>query len=234
MAQKKIVLSIPIYNWIRDCINSGEFKVDDKIPSESQLRARFGVSSSVVREALSQLKNEGLIRSHQGKGVFVNPRSNRSSFRLEIDSLPSDVKNLNFVIELLVAIEMAAAKSAAIRRTESDLKKIRQALIAMEYAIACDKLGDQEDFNFHQAIVNATHNPHFIALNEYLEQQVRQLIRSARSNTAEYHHNLIQFVQKEHQDIYKAIEKQDPEEAAEAAETHLRNAASRLETYINS
>lgn len=234
MTQKKIVLSIPIYHWIKDSINSGEFKVDDKIPSESQLRERFGVSSSVVREALSQLKNEGLIRSHQGKGVFVNPRSSRSSFRLEIDSLPSDVQNLSFVIELLVAIEMAAARFAATRRSESDLKKIRQALIAMEYAIACDKLGDQEDFNFHQAIVNATHNPHFIALNEYLEQQVRQLIRSARSNTAQYHHNLIQFVQQEHQDIYKAIEKQDPEEAAKAAETHLRNAANRLETYINS
>lgn len=229
----KQVLSIPIYNWIKNKISTGHYKEGDKIPSEAQLRQQFNVSSSVVREALSQLKNEGLVTSHQGKGVFVNPRGNRSAFRLEFDELPTDTKNLSHVIELLMAIESAAAKYAAIRRTESDLKNIRRALIAMEYAIACDKLGDKEDFNFHQAIVDATHNQHFIALNDYLEKQVRQLIRSARSNTAQYHQNLIQFVQQEHKAIFDAIEKQDPEAAEKAAEIHLRNAATRLDTYIN-
>lgn len=227
------VLSIPIYNWIKDKISTGHYKEGDKILSESQLRQKFEVSSSVVREALSQLKNEGLVTSHQGKGVFVNPRGSRSSFRLEFDIQQTDTKNLSHVIELLMAVESAAAKYAAIRRTESDLKNIKRALIAMEYAIACDKLGDVEDFNFHQSIVDATHNKHFIALNNYLEKQVRQLIRSARSNTSQYHQNLIQFVQQEHKAIFEAIEKQDPEAAKKAAETHLRNAAKRLDTYIN-
>src|SRR3546814_7956010 len=81
-----------------------------------------------------------------------------------------------------------------------DLKKIKRALIGMEYAIVHDQLGDTEDYAFHQAIVDAAQNPHFIALNEYLEQHVRHLIRSARSNTAQYHQNLVEDVQQEHQD----------------------------------
>lgn len=233
MAGRKLnaALSTPIVDWLKAEIDAGHLRADDKLPSEAQLCERFTVSRSVVREALSQLKSEGLVRSHQGRGVFVNARGTRRTFSLDPAAL-SDTKNLGHVIELLVAIEAAAARHAAERHTHDDLKKIRQALIGMEYAIACDQLGDEEDFAFHQAIVDATHNPHFVTLNEYLEQHVRRLIRQARSNTAQYHHNLVKDVQDEHQAIVQAIESRDPIAAADAAERHLRNAAKRLNTYI--
>ncbi|MGO3889570.1 MAG: FadR/GntR family transcriptional regulator [Paenalcaligenes sp.] len=231
--KQSVAYSTPIVTWIRQEIETGNFVADQKLPSEAQLQERFGVSRSVVREALSQLKSEGLVHSQQGRGVFVNARGERRMFSLDMSGATlGDLTSLEHVIELLVAIEVAAAKHAAQRHTAADLKKIRKALIGMEYAIACDQLGDEEDYAFHQAIVDATHNPHFITLNEYLEQHVRRLIRQARSHTAQYHQDLIEDVQAEHQAIVQAIEQRDSDAAAAAAERHLRNAAERLRTYI--
>jgi len=180
---------------------------------------------------VSQLKSEGIVYAQQGRGVFVNERGTRQTFRLRSASL-DDAEGLEHVIELLVTFESAAARLAAMRRTPEDLKRIRRALVGMEYAILHDELGEKEDFAFHQAIVEAGRNPHFKALNGYLEQHVRRLIRRARSNTAANYADLIQAVQDEHKAIFAAIEAGDALAAGNAAETHLRNAAKRLNMYL--
>ena len=84
----------------------------------------------------------------------------------------------------------------------------------------------------HQAIVEATHNPHFIALSSHLEQGARRVIRQARTNTRYRHIDLIEAVQQEHQAIFDAIKQGDPEAAERAANTHLENAAKRLDMYL--
>ncbi len=59
---------------ITSSILDNEFKEGDKLPSERELCARFNVSKSTVREALRLLQTEGLIRSVNGVGSFVNRR----------------------------------------------------------------------------------------------------------------------------------------------------------------
>src|SRR3546814_18058148 len=100
--------------------------------------------------------------------------------------------SLALVMELIVTVEVAATRFAAMRRTPEDLKVIRRALIGMEFEIANDRLGDEQDFAFHQAIVEATHNPHFIALSSHLEQGARRVIRQARTNTKIRHVGMIE------------------------------------------
>ncbi|NYT77479.1 FadR family transcriptional regulator [Alcaligenaceae bacterium] len=224
-------LTTPIVMWLTQEIEQRHLQPGDKLPSEKRLCEQFSVSRSVVREAVSQLKSDGLVSSQQGRGVFVNERGARQTFRLDPTRL-DDVEDVGHVIELLSAIEVTAARLAALRHTPDNLKQIKQALVGMEYAIVHDQLGDAEDYAFHQAIVDATHNPHLITFNEYLEQHIRRLIRKARSNTAQYHHNLVEHVQEEHRAIVRAIEARDPDAAAKAAESHLRNAAARLSTYM--
>ncbi|PLC50196.1 GntR family transcriptional regulator [Pollutimonas subterranea] len=224
-------LTTPIAAWLKDEIEQQRLTPGSKLPSEKQLCEQFSVSRSVIREAVSQLKSEGLVSAQQGRGVFVNERGSRQSFRLDPTRL-DDEEDVGYVIELLIAIEVAAARLAALRHTLDDLKKIKRALVGMEYAIVHEQLGDAEDYAFHQAIVDAAHNPHFITLNEYLEQHIRRLIRKARSNTAQQHQGLVECVQEEHHAIVRAIEARDPDAAASAAEAHLRNAAQRLSTYM--
>ncbi|MBO3274019.1 FadR/GntR family transcriptional regulator [Pseudomonas schmalbachii] len=229
--QSRQLVTEAIVEWLHRQIESEELKPGDKLPSESALQERFSVGRSAVREALSQLKSEGLVRAEQGRGVFVNERGARQVFRLQPASL-DDSESLTHILELLVTFESAAARYAALRRTPEDLKRIKRALVGMEYAILNDELGEEEDFAFHQAIVEATRNPHFVSLNDYLEQHARRLIRQARTNTAQNYAELIQDVQDEHKAVFNAIEAGDAKAAAEAAETHLRNAAKRLNMYL--
>ncbi|MFA7665238.1 MAG: FadR/GntR family transcriptional regulator [Burkholderiaceae bacterium] len=214
-------------------IQRGERLPGERLPSERELCELFGVSRSVVREALSQLKSDGIIGIRRGSGAYVLERDQRQSFRIQ-DVVIEERGSLTLVMELIVAVEVAATRLAAMRRTPEDLKLIRRALIGMEYEIANDRLGDEQDFAFHQAIVEATHNPHFIALSSHLEQGARRVIRQARTNTKIHHVDLIEAVQEEHQVIFDAIKAGDPDAATLAAETHLKNAAQRLDVYLKS
>jgi GntR family transcriptional repressor for pyruvate dehydrogenase complex len=56
---------------IAERIDGGAFKPGDRLPTELQFAATYGVSRTVVREAVHQLKSQGLVRSRQGSGVFV-------------------------------------------------------------------------------------------------------------------------------------------------------------------
>lgn len=217
--------------WLSEEIRKGHLLPSAQLPSERHLCELFSVSRPVIREALAQLRAEGLINVRQGRGAFVTERRHRQVFRLAPGSLTERDEQAH-VLELLLAIEVPATKLAAVRRTEEDLLKIRRALVGMEYAIVHDRLGDEEDFEFHQAIAGATYNPHFKELTEHLESSVRGLIRQARSHTADLSGELVKAVQEEHKAIYDAIVNGDSEGAGIAAERHLRNAAARLETYL--
>jgi GntR family transcriptional repressor for pyruvate dehydrogenase complex len=221
-----------VAEWLVGLVRSKSLKPGAKLPSERELCAQFSVSRPVVREALSRLKTEGLIVIQHGRGAFVAQGNQRQMFRMRDVSL-ADKDELAHVIELLIAIEVTATKLAAQKRSPDDLRRIRRALIGMEYAIANDQLGDQEDYEFHQSIVDATHNPHFRELSEYLEHRVRRLIRRARQNTADSSDDLVKAVQLEHKAIFHAIEARDPEAASLAAEAHLQNAGRRLAVYLN-
>ncbi|KFI25165.1 FadR/GntR family transcriptional regulator [Paenirhodobacter enshiensis] len=211
-------------------IGRGEFAPGARLPSERDLSAHYSVSRPVVREALSHLKSDGLVEAKAGAGVFVTTNREPRFFRLpDVDIDETD--SLAQIMELLMAVEVAATRIAAEHRTEADLKKIRRELLGMEYAIASDRLGDEEDFAFHRAIVAATHNPYFMSLSRHLEKGTRNVILTARTNTKMNLSVQLDAVQAEHQAIYQAIAEKNPEAAAVAAATHLRNATERARMY---
>lgn len=218
-----------IAKLLRGVIRKGTLKPGDRLPTEQQLCRMFGVSRSVVREAISQLKYDGLLESFQGRGLFAKDGGEGAAFRIEDPDL-NDQHELAHILELLVAVEVAATGLAAERRSRRDLKRIKQALDAMAAAIDQGHSGVEEDLSFHRSIVEATDNPFFITFVGFLENRVRNLIRAARANTARFD-GLAYAVQNEHEAIYQALAARDPEAAKTAAERHLRNAAARLQLY---
>ena len=56
---------------LRSKISSGELQVGDLIPSTVKLMEQYGVSSTVVRHAVAQLRTDGILEGHPGKGVYV-------------------------------------------------------------------------------------------------------------------------------------------------------------------
>ncbi|HBI83539.1 FadR family transcriptional regulator [Orrella sp. NBD-18] len=214
-------------------IDAKKFSPGDRLPSERDLCEQFSVSRPVIREAISRLKSEGVVSIKRGVGVFVTERDPREGFKIQKVDIEEKVA-VTQIMELIATVEVSATRLAAARRTSEDLKQIRRCLLGMEYAIASDRLGDEEDFEFHQAIVVATHNPYFKTLSQHLEHTARKMIRSLRSNTKTRHTNLIEAVQAEHQAIYNAIVAGDPIAAELAARTHLENAEKRFVKYLKS
>ena len=211
-------------------IRDGRLKPGEQLPTEQQISLAYGVSRPTVREAIGRLKHDGLVVTRQGAGAFVADPNAASVFRLSVADF-TNKDEIHNIIELLMAVEATATQHAAERRSAADLAEIRTRLDAMQAAIDRGEPGVDEDFAFHRAIIEATKNPFFRDLSDFLDRRVRNFIRTARLNSARQA-GLPQAVQIEHIRIFEAIERQDPASAREAAENHLRNAAKRLERYL--
>ena len=116
-AAPKSSLSAALGDALAEQIRQGVLAPGDRLPTEKQLTETYSVSRAVVREALARLKSEGLITSQQGSGVFVDPNFQRNAFRIAAPT-PGDSQDLEHILELMLSIEVTAARYAAQRRTE--------------------------------------------------------------------------------------------------------------------
>jgi len=225
--QKAPGLAHDIARYLRGAIAEGKFKAGEKLPGEQTLAKNFGVSRSVVREAMSQLRYEGLINSHQGLGVFVSDTGSPSSFVIDATSL-TEPAALAQIFELRMSLEADAAALAAKRRTKKQLAAMKAALRDMELAIERGEDGVEPDIAFHRAIAEATGNTYFATLVKILNDNIRSSIFVARLNTAREGRSVADYVQTEHIAIYQAIADADPVTAREASRAHLMHTAKQL------
>ena len=208
-------------------IEQGRLRPGDRLPTEPQLSAQHGVSRTVVREAVHQLKSQGLLRSRQGLGVFVaEPPANKP---LAFD--PTVLESLDAVaqiVEVRRALESEIAFLAAQRATPTQVSALRRALTAIDDAAAEGRDGVDEDLAFHRAIAEASGNPQFSRLLGFLEQYLREAMKVTRGNEARYR-EFVDAVRAEHHALVEAIAAGDAERARTLAAAHMEHAAHRLE-----
>ncbi len=197
-----------------------------RLPTENALSARFGVSRTVVREAIARLKSEGLVASRQGSGVYVLAENPQRPFRID-PSLSQSSAEILQLAELRMAFDVEAASLAARRRTPVQLQRLRAALDAMAAAVRDGTNGVESDVAFHRGIAEATGNPHYVAFMNYLIQFLRKGVRISRERTLR-RPGLGEKVQLEHEAIFRAIQGRDPEAAGAAARRHVRGTMRRL------
>lgn len=207
-------------------IGAGEYPLESRLPSEKELAERFGVSRTVVREAVSRLKSDGLVESHQGKGAFVRHGATRVPFRLGNDAA-SSVRSVLHIIELRRGLEAEAAALAAARRSAAQLAEIRRAMKELRRCSAAGEDGVGADTAFHRAVARATGNPHYLALWDFIGQFLQDATRLTRAYEAR-HPPLVEQVHREHEEMAKAIARRDPEAARAAARRHLEMVATRI------
>ena len=210
-------------------IRQGRLRPGDKLPTEAALVGRFGVSRTVVREAISRLAASGLAETHHGIGTFVTEAQSVRSSRIDAGEITT-MMDVIAVLELRAAIESEAAAIAARRRTAAQLKGMREALDEFEAHV--EDAGDTvtPDFRFHRLIAEATGNRYFVELMTSLGTRIipRTRVDSAklaREKKGPYLHR----VNREHEDIYDAIARGDPDGARAAMRTHLSNSRERLQ-----
>lgn len=208
---------------MRRRILGGEFVAGQRLPTGTALATEFGVSMSVVREAMSRLKHDGLIQSIQGAGAFVAHTQPRA-FRLDDQAI--DPRGLARIFELRRGVEGEAARLAAMRRTPAQLAAMHHALADMTAALARGEDGTEADTRFHQLVAEATGNPLFLDMFRFLSAHIATAIGTARHHSVQ--HGIWQRAHHEHQRLLDAIEAGQPEAARDAIITHIRDAAARL------
>lgn len=224
-------LSTEVVKKISTDIQKGRLKPGEKLPTEFELMQAIGVSRTVVREAISALKADGLVTTRQGAGAFVASDKSREPFRLELTGAIT-LETILEVMELRLSVEIEAAGLAAERATPKQHLQIRKAVEDMQQAIGRGEPAINEDFAFHQAIAIATHNPRFEQFLGFLGRQLipRQTIRSevfAGEDAASY----LKRIQAEHTRIADAIVEGDAAEARRAMRVHLTKAIQRYRSY---
>ncbi|RYF80060.1 MAG: FadR family transcriptional regulator [Comamonadaceae bacterium] len=212
-------------------IRARVYPANTRLPTEQSMTEQYGVSRTVVREAISRLKSEGLVETRQGSGTVVRDPKASDAFRLGAakgiqDANPA--QGVLRILELRRGIEAEMAALAAERRTAAEMTRIQQALRAITRAEKEGRDGVEEDLAFHTAISHAAHNTHYTELLGMLTRALHDAIRLTRSNEAR-RTDLAAQVRAEHEAICAAIQARDPAAARTAAFLHMHNTGQRIE-----
>ncbi|MEV5961989.1 FadR/GntR family transcriptional regulator [Kribbella sp. NPDC051952] len=218
-------LAYDLVEELKRRILSGEVAPGDKLPAENSLVEEFGVSRTVVREAVSRLQAAGLVETFQGRGSFVLEIPDRASGLRAVRS-HHDVLEL---MDFRIGVESEAAALAAGRRSAHQLKGIERALD--EFRRVGDDPGRsvEADFSFHLKVAVASGNRFYRELIESFGPMMIMLPRTRLNAAYEVSDaaHLTRVVH-EHENIYAAIERSDPEASRAAARVHLTNTRARL------
>lgn len=210
----RISLVDQVVAQIEELIESGAWPVGTRLPPEMELMERFEVSRNTLREAIRALVHSGLLQTRQGSGTHV---CSTSALGVAIERRVSK-SDLQETLEVRHALEREAARLAAVRRSDEDVRKLRSYLDNCRQAI---NDGDQEgyaeaDIQLHQAVAAAAHNRLLIELYEHmidaLHSSVRNLVELSFC-TATHQHI--------HEKLVEGIATQNEEAAAEAVNEYM-------------
>ena len=213
---------------LKSRILDGSLAPGSKLPSEAELIEEYAVSRTVIREAVTRLRAEGLVETFQGRGSFVLAVPEPTSFKLEAASIRSHHDVLDMV-DFRLGVESEAAALAAAHLEARSGTAIRESLAA--FRAAAPEHAVEADFKFHRAVAAATGNRFYVDLLEALGPMMIMLPRArlgdAYSLTDTTH---VERVSREHEDIAVAVLAGDSDTARAAMRVHLGNTRRRLTT----
>lgn len=206
-------------------IAEGRIQPGQKLPTEHLLSQTFGVSRSVVREAIAHLRNEGLVETRQGVGAFATELETRQSIRIEAGHL-GNRKTFRNLFQVRFALETEAAGLAALHHSPADLLKLDEILARMTGAEKWGEEGIVADLAFHKAVAAATQNEYFLQFIGFIAERIHVAINAARA--AAILEEIVEVTIAEHVAVRDAIATRDPIAAKAAMRYHLEGAARRL------
>jgi len=197
-------------------ILQGHYKVGDRLPSEADLCTQFNISRTATREAVKMLTAKGLISSRPRQGITVVESKHWNLF--DVDVLDwvllgkPDLYLLRHFLQLRLALESEAAYLAALYATEADLKAIESSLVRMKDATNGMDDTHEADIEYHQSVLEASNNPFFIQLKNFITTALKVNLR--------FTNRMIAVTVEEYQahvEIFEHIKNNNPQAAFDAA-----------------
>lgn len=210
-------------------IRTGALKPGDKLPTETEIMARHHVSRTVVREAITYLQAERLVQTRHGIGTFVLEPTLVNHGLSAATASATTLRDILEVLELRICLETEAVWLAASRRTSEQVEQLRQALGEMKKHDERTVASVDADVAFHQLIALSSGNRYFVDILRDLGNAILPRSRINPAHLAQVDPVLFfDRVNREHEDIFNAIERRDAEAARAAMRTHLSNSRERL------
>ncbi len=208
----RISLADSAADSIRAEIAAGRWPVGSRIPIEPQLAQLLGVSRGTVREAIKTLVSRGLLEVRQGSGTYV-----RSGFDPSASLQKLRRASLRDQFEVRRALEVEAARLAAVRHTAKDLRNLRALLAKRGVPDARDGGAAfvERDLAFHLAIVDISGNLALAETCRFIGGYIKETIASTMDTA------LPEPDAAAHAAIVDAIASRDPDRAAEAVRSFL-------------
>jgi GntR family transcriptional regulator, sialic acid-inducible nan operon repressor len=204
---------------IESRISVGEWPDGAFLPAERELMAEYGISRTVVREAVARLASRGLIEArHRFRPVVRRPGYDAALSAVggivsHLLSGSSGVKNL---YDVRVFLEAALVRHAALHARREDIGELRSALAANEQAIPDSQRFYATDVAFHGVLYQVPRNPVFPAVHRaftsWLAPHWERMLRSPERNRINY---------LSHREICEAIVERDPDTGERALQNHL-------------
>ena len=198
-------------------IASNDLKPGDALPAERELGKQFGVSRTVIREAVRALAARGLLEVKSGSGVRIvaaDAKTVRDSMHHFVRGSMMDYGKVD---EVRGVLEVTAAGLAAQRATAEDIAHIDDTIVRFENECSNLEASVQIDLEFHRAVATATHNDLFLVLHDSIGEMLVEVRRRNLSRGRDER----RLVVKMHRRIHDAIAAHDPAAAQEAMRDHL-------------
>ncbi len=209
-------LAEQLMDKLRQYVETEGLKAGAKLPDVESLCQKYGVSRSVVREALARLSATGYVRVEHGKGVFLSEGKDVLPINLYPFQIRSDEQSLLKLLEIRRILEVEAAALAATRGSEDDYKllfSVHDRLLqcrGVDEIIGCD-------LQFHLCLARCSGNEILVT---FLQSIVELLLICIRQSyyAAEARERVIS----EHSSIIECVRRKDAQGASCAMANHMR------------
>ncbi|WP_232480351.1 FadR/GntR family transcriptional regulator [Roseomonas sp. KE2513] len=194
-------------------LRADRWRPGERLPTERDLGARYGVARNTVRRALDALEQQGLIHRHVGRGTFRAEPPPAAPAAMEESLSPSDVVECRLIFEPeMISLAVARADQADIARMGECLRGTDEAADLATF--------ERWDAALHDAFAAGTHNGAVIAMSRSLAR-VRERTDwgqlKARGNTAEHR----AVLQAQHHAMVEAVRRRDRAEARRVMREHI-------------
>ena len=215
-------LATAVLSTMVDKIVGGELLPESSLPTESALCEVFGVSRTVIREALKLLEAKGLVRVRQGQGTTVGPTEQWDL----LDPLILDAamryadkfEILDDVVDVRVGLECQMTRRAAELMTDAQLRELRDALIALEKLLDQPEKYQDAEGEYHDLILRGSGNRLGRSIIRSIHPRARTNFRYRGAGVSADH---MLMSHRGHVAIYERLAARDPDGAAEVMREHI-------------
>jgi GntR family transcriptional regulator, transcriptional repressor for pyruvate dehydrogenase complex len=220
------LLSDKAYEDLMQLLGTPGFEPRARLPGETALAQRLGVSRPVLRQAFARLRDEGRIQARKGSGTFVTDALPQAK-PLSLGTL-ENIADIRAFLEFRCFMEGEAAARAALMRNADQMHQVSLCRERFEQALAAGSDAVEEDIAFHDAVAQACGNRFFSMTMTALAPQTRFSIGLSRSLAGRPRDGRRAGVCEEHAAVEQALARQDAAAARQAMEAHLRGGIARL------